>query len=635
MLSLVLLVGKATDLQSQIDAAKGTFVLPAGRIELRQPLMLRSGTKLVGSKKGTVLSGGTEIKGWKVGPDGRWRVTLLDVKTGKWNFSQLWVNGERRLRPRWPKNGYSYIEKRIDPLPEFAGKGTDGFVFPEGSMRSEWQNQDDLEVKTWLEWSISHGRIRSLDLSNRVVRFKMPTGINDSWSKYKETYRFYVENVKESLSEPGEWYLDRPTGELTYLPQKGEVPSKTIVIAPRLSNLVVVRKASKVALEDIGFEHTQTLIAEQGRFFYQAEADLTAAVVFEESQESQVSRCKFKNLGEYAVKIGDGCKSVTAQKNSMIDLGGGGVLVGHMQKRDDNDPLCTGNISILENSIFGYGRVHPASIGVWIGQNANNKVVGNWIEDGYYTGISVGWSWGYAPSGSHDNLIINNTISKIGQKVMSDMGGIYTLSPSAGTVISGNRISQVDSYSYGGWGIYPDEGSSNMTVERNLTWKTSGAGFHQHYGKDNLIRNNVFALGKEFGMQRSRNEEHQSFTVERNLFLLSAETPVFGPEWGWGSGKYAFSSNLYWRENGAPIPFLKGSFQDWQSKGFDKASVIANPEFVDAENGNFRLKSSSPALGLGFEAFEALSPRKRPGGLPTSVVGTFPVPTKFFPSIWN
>ncbi len=53
-----------------------------------------------------ILSGGRKIGGWNVGPDGRWRTTLADVKAGRWAFVQLFVNDQRRFVPRLPKKGY-------------------------------------------------------------------------------------------------------------------------------------------------------------------------------------------------------------------------------------------------------------------------------------------------------------------------------------------------------------------------------------------------------------------------------------------------------------------------------------------------------------------------------------------------
>ena len=129
----------------------------------------------------------------------------------------------------------------------------------------------------------------------------------------------------------------------------------------------------------------------------------------------------------------------------MRDLGAGGVKVGEMTWQHDPE-LLTQRCLLENNVIDGGGRLHPAAVGVWVGQNPYIQVRGNSIHDLYYTGISVGWSWGYQPNGAHDNEISDNRISMIGQGVLSDMGGIYTLGPQPGTVIKGNRIQDIQSF---------------------------------------------------------------------------------------------------------------------------------------------------------------------------------------------
>ena len=107
-------------------------------------------------------------------------------------------------------------------------------------------------------------------------------------------------------------------------------------------------------------------------------------------------------------------------------------------------------------------------------------------------------------SHSYGNVIEYNHIHDIGRGVLSDMGAIYTLGVQPGTRIRRNLIHDIDSRGYGGWGIYTDEGSSHILIEDNIVYRTKSGGYFHHYGKNNLICNNIFAFSREHGVIRRK-----------------------------------------------------------------------------------------------------------------------------------
>jgi len=156
-------------------------------------------------------------------------------------------------------------------------------------------------------------------------------------------------------------------------------------------------------------------------------------------------------------------------------------------------------------------------------------------------------------------------------------------------------------YSYGGWGMYTDEGSTGILFENNLVYRVKTGGFHQHYGKENVVRNNIFAFSRTDQLQRTRAEPHLSFTFERNIIYWT-EGPLLGKMWK--DDKFRMDYNCYWNASGAPVTFSGLSIEEWRKRGHDVHSIVADPLFVDPERGDFRLKPGSPALKLGFQPID-------------------------------
>ena len=161
-------------------------------------------------------------------------------------------------------------------------------------------------------------------------------------------------------------------------------------------------------------------------------------------------------------------------------------------------------------------------------------------------------------------------------------------------------------------------------MRKNLVYRTSSGGFHQHYGRDNLIENNVFAMARDWQIQRSRIEDHTSFRFEKNIVWWTTDVPLMNGDWTKG---LVTRANCYWHA-GKPVEFPGGKdLVARQAEGQDEGSIVADPRFKDPEHGDFTLAADSPARPLGLRAAR---PRRR-GPPHTAATHGRPPPV---PTIW-
>ena len=604
------------------------------------PVIYRSWTD-----KPVVISGGREVRDWtRTELNGRSVLVsdLSQLPEGYAPFEQLWVNGHRTVQARTPNHGYLNIASAPDAAPaNVGGKGVGKRLTYALADAHHFARVEEGVVVVFNKWLEYHMPLDRIDRTNRLIsctkKSMRPIEVDDD---------FYLEGGRDMLDQPGEWYLDREEKKLYYLPLPGE--SAVIAMIPALTNVLRIEgnAAGKqwvehVQFRGLTFSHTTWDLPRSSGPSGLGQADITmeGAVYLHGAKHCLFDHCEITAAGNYGLEIGPGCSENRVLHCDLHDLGAGGIMIGP-KIRPPSDKEDTGNRDfppVLNNPsdatrhneiadcrIYDGGRYYHCAVGLWIGQSPDNHVHHNEIFDFYYTGISSGWTWGYGTGLATGNCFEYNHIHHIGRltngdgPVLSDMGGIYTLGDQTGTVIRNNVFHDIMAGKYGGWAIYFDEGTRNILAENNLVYRCRHSCFNQHYGRDNLVRNNIFAFADTSLVSLGKAEAHTSFVLTNNI-LLSDGTPFYSGGYKYQVDKsniFKADGNLVWSTTGQVFaaqnrttsrlyepdqPVL--TWQEWQAHGYDQHSVIADPGFNDPANGDFHLSADSPAIRIGFKPF--------------------------------
>jgi hypothetical protein len=658
-------LARARDAARQAKSGHGgvTVYLHGGNYELREPIIFMpedSGSPGApvtyaaspSDSEAPVLNGGRVITGWQAGENGVWVAQVPDIKERGWYPHQFFINGQRRHRASSPAGGFANMQGEISMAgqAQFTMAGNDIFAddIADGA--------EALALDKWLDFRAAVVGVDGQTVTLSRHRHGLMNQLN---------LRYRFENVRSGLSAEGSWFVSRREGAIYYHPMAGESPNHVTAVASNISQMIRLEGAGPGSIHDIVFRgltisYSDWTLPGPDTPNHQADADLLAAVEIRGGNAIVFDHCVFSHIGLYALEFNHGSKSNRIVNSEMVDLGAGGLKIGEpngdvhpvgggrgnqggnrggfgrgggfgqqRQMQGDQGPrgsmnpsdykygpdyprnsaeTCSDNM-ISGNRIHDLGLVFAGAGGIWIGQSYGNTISHNDIFNTYHAAVNVGWSWGYVGSAAHHNVIEFNNIYNIGQGLMSDVGGIYILGQQPGTVIRNNLIHDVTAYTgkngYGGWGIYLDAGTNQVVVENNLIYRTEDGAMRQSEGQNNTITNNIFAFGRQLQIRRQHGAPELSFTFERNIVYWSDGPLFISPL---EEGTYKFDDNLYYCTCGSiQIAEPRGSgltYQQWQDKGQDTHSVVADPMFVDPENGNFTLKPGSPASRIGFKPFD-------------------------------
>lgn len=445
-----------------------------------------------------VISGGRQISNLKPTKGPKWTAELPEVKAGRWFFRQLVVNDHRAVRARWPnEDGVLRVAT--------VGDGVKSFTFDRALPDENFGGQD-AELVVYENWSVSRALVKSSDAK------RLATATAVGWLGHGDATTAspgkpaFIEHARAALDQPGEWFLDRATGTLTYLAAEGADPTRTVAIAPVLTQLVKIAGTKEqpirnLRFQGLHFEHTDFSLPSFGYSEIQAahfgpnmkEPTHVSPVAVEcaFAENIRFERCRFAHLNNSAIGFGAGCRKNAVVGCVIEDIGGNGVVIGwrgtgKLQTgaegtldADWADPADAPSGNEVANCVIQRcGQDSRGAVGVFVAFSADTRVAHNVIHDLPYTGISIGYRWNTTPTSQVRCVAEYNDIHDV-MKKLADGGGIYTLGFQPGTVLRGNLIHDVhrSAYAHGGApnnGFFIDEGSKGFLFESNVVYETSG-----------------------------------------------------------------------------------------------------------------------------------------------------------------
>ncbi|MFJ9755519.1 discoidin domain-containing protein [Streptomyces sp. NPDC101149] len=443
-----------------------------------------------------VISGGSRVTGWTPVDAGH---TVYKAHVGDLDTRQLYVDGELETRARGQEN------------PPGFSKTSTGYKITDTGLDT-YKNQSDMEVVSKWGWMMMRCPVQSI--SGTTMTIQQPCFHNANLHEGQEIQNpTWLENARELMDTPGEWYLDKSEGTLYYMPKKGQDLSTATVTVPRVQDLVDLNGTAghpvgNVSFKGITFSYSTWLAPSSDDGLIEGQAGFR--IVGDNNPDFDSTRLKwvktpgavnvshghdvgfedntFTHLGAVGLNLNTGTQRTEIRGNVFKQIAGTGIQVGGTDVIDahPDDPRDITEDNTVDNNVVTHvADQYNGSLGIFAGYTEHTVISHNKVYDLPYSGISVGWGWGLTdkggdsnypgnsgvpvwdtPTTARDNKITDNEISDI-MKSQADGGAIYTLSANPGGIVSGNYIRNIPEHAYGA--IYQDEGSRY--------WHTTGNAF--------------------------------------------------------------------------------------------------------------------------------------------------------------
>lgn len=641
------------------DSGNGSFEAPYQTLDMAQEAVHNLVAKGLDSDVQVILRGGNYYlkDAVHIGPedcDNTYRITYKNYEK-----EEVRIAGGSPVTGWTDKDGDGIYEADIKGREGFYSLFANGERLP-NAKEVNWQNvnvEDQAHMQAVLggatSWFGEVLKVTSVNGANLVTDF--PGGGFSGGVQY-------LQGAKEYINEPGEWAIAGSTLYYKplegTLPENSEIiaPSTDRIFYLQGTNEDQVRNITIDGLQLEMNDFGENLLAHGGRKGDKTEeydCNLKGIVDLDNTTNVIVSNCVLKNAGYMAVVMNHYSQENTISGNDIQDTGYAGIFM--IGENPGSLNYINKNNTVTNNRIHDAGKFVSHGSGIYLMNSGDNTITHNNISEVPRYGISMkGVRYGVfsaigvdVPFEDHwkynqtmNNYIGYNTIYNTGMR-SGDGGGIEGWGTGRDNWIDHNIIYNayrgVATTGWRGHSIFTDDATHHTMVTNNVVYDENAVSVNagtMMKSISNYVANNVFDIGYAYNGAANIGpyiEPSGGMTFKNNIVYSNTGGTLHNngtwSEDGSGDrvllkfddGSYNVSetaaldslsvmdNNLYFNAIGKGEFEVLGSklnLSDWKQSSknvhhYDKNSIMEDPQFVDAQNRDYRLKADSPAMAIG------------------------------------
>lgn len=535
------------------------------------------------SGQDVVLIGGVPLDGWAA--DGPFMAAKLPAGRA-WDVRMLQVNGRLCNRARYPAKGVLQCLNKFDVR---WLSSTDGgwqrkptaeelstLIYKDGDLPSDLE-LGNAEMTVYHSWDESCVGLCAQDKDAHTLMLSPPATYPPGAFHHHE---YVLWNIRQGMTQPGQWYWDRVGGRIVYWPREGEDLAKMQAIVPTRQSIIQLRGTKDAPVKDIILRNLQLQVATVPLMAAGYGADkYPGAVNLASAQNVLIDQLTVQQVAGHGINTSldaaDACTGITVENCTISDCGAGGIYVG-------------GAKTIIRNNLVkSIGRFYPSAIGIhrW----GNDCLIShNEVHDTPYSAMAF----------SGQRVVIENNLLYDCMKVLQDGAAIYMFD-SHNCIVRGNVVRAVRDTGNAGAGAsayYLDERCQDCTVESNLALNVLWP-MHNHMARNNTVQHNIFISRSDMRVTFYRST---GYTIDGNVWYAAGKVRL---EMGEG---YQWHNNIIFSRGGkietalldmyVPRPAVPGAPGD---------TITDDPGFVDLPGGDCHFRDDSLAAKLGLKGLDA------------------------------